>query len=749
MGHHRPDVILVGRRLPDNENLGLGYLLGALRDAGVPAEMAPLQDVRDVIAVAERVRRLRPRLVGLSLPDGGSSLLALALGERLVEVGYGGTVIAGGGFATLARRWLLQRYGWLDAVVRHAGEGPVVAIARRLRAGRASLDGLPGVTTRAGDGPPAEVLDRAPLEIRPARGTLPAILGHRAAHVAASRGCPGRCAYCGPAALQDLERAEGRRAGHDPARLRARGVGRTRRRTVDSLCDEMAALWRERDVRYFYFVDEQLVPRRADRARPFLSAWRQGLRQRGVGALGIGCMTRSDLLGGPVLDDLVALGLVRAFVGIELATAGELRAYGRGGDPERGMEVMGALDRARVATVCNVMLVHPASTAGTIDDGLRFMEAHPGQLFEATQMQVYHGTRLHRRLQAEGRVVGNPLRYGYAFGDPAVARFAEVLARLRGEAFRDYSVAFGVHDLRLALALARRLGEAPSIEALWDRSAGLSRRLGAVRVAALRDALVLARRGGGYGAAGALVARTAERIEALREEVDELGDDLARLVGKPAPVYRPLEAVAASVITFALAGAALVGAGGPARAGEPTPGEPPTAGAEAAQVSCSEQVTEIQRLAVTEAVLAADRCQDYVVTIPPGGAAPTVETMRPGTMTTRVTPEPSNPREADVVRNVAAVDTRCLEGTKVGVQRGAVRGQLDALFDKAVSGCGADRFSVVIELDAQGKVQTVTPQDPSSADAARAARCVQAAAVGMTFPCLAGYRVVPEFVIIE
>lgn len=162
-----------------------------------------------------------------------------------------------------------------------------------------------------------------------------------------------------------------------------------------------------------------------------------------------------------------------------------------------------------------------------------------------------------------------------------------------------------------------------------------------------------------------------------------------------------------------------------------------------------ELATEIQRLAVSEAVLAADRCQDYVVTIPPGGAAPTVETMRPGTMTTRVTPAPSNPREADVVRNVAAVDTRCLGGTEVGVQRGAVRGQLDALFDKAVSGCAADRFSVVIELDAQGKVQTVTPQDPSSADAARAARCVQAAAVGMTFPCLAGYRVVPEFVIIE
>ena len=84
----------------------------------------------------------------------------------------GGHVTAGGQFATLARAWLLERYAWLDSVVRFAGEVPVVALARRVSAAEPVAD-VPGVTTRAGDGPPAPVLDLAPMTLRPSRDRLP------------------------------------------------------------------------------------------------------------------------------------------------------------------------------------------------------------------------------------------------------------------------------------------------------------------------------------------------------------------------------------------------------------------------------------------------------------------------------------------------------------------------------------------------------------------------------------------------
>jgi len=46
-------------------------------------------------------------------------------------------------------------------------------------------------------------------------------------------------------------------------------------------------------------------------------------------------------------------------------------------------------------------------------------------------------------------------------------------------------------------------------------------------------------------------------------------------------------------------------------------------------------------------------------------------------------------------------------------------------------------------------VLRVTTQKQGDAEADKAARCVHAAALGMTFPCLAGYTVMPEYVIIE
>jgi len=118
------EIILVGRKLPDSENLGIGYLLASLQSAGFQGDMEILNDLRDMNRICKRILIEKPYLVGLSLPDGGSSFFALALGELLRRKGYMGHITAGGGFATLARNWLLERYNWLDSVVRFAGEVP-------------------------------------------------------------------------------------------------------------------------------------------------------------------------------------------------------------------------------------------------------------------------------------------------------------------------------------------------------------------------------------------------------------------------------------------------------------------------------------------------------------------------------------------------------------------------------------------------------------------------------------------------
>ncbi len=545
-------VALVGRRLPHNENLGLAYLRAALEGAGVSVTTHYVNDAADLARAIGALLAAPPDVVGLSLADGGSALLPLALGEALAVAGYRGHVTAGGQFATLARAWLLERYAWLGSVVRFAGEVPIVALARRVSAGEPVTD-VPGVTTRAGDGPPAPVLDLAPMTLRPSRDRLPEILGHPAAHIAASRGCVGRCQYCGPAALHALERREGVRAGIATHTLHEAGVGGVRRRDVDSICDEMAHLFHDRAVRYFYFVDEHMLPCDEGDALRFLSTWAEGLRARGVGPVGIGAMFRVDRLTPALVRALAGLGLVRAFVSLEIATDHEGRSVGRLAPRARDLALLGALADAGVTTVSNLMLVNPYSTPATIAAGIELLERVPAGVFEATRMMVYHGTRLHQRMAEQGRLIGNPLRYGYTFADPTTERFAEIFSRLRGEAFWNYSVAYRTHDSYLALALARRLHPdrvQPQVVSKLDAVRGRVNRL---YLDGYRRALALSRSGGGFVEAGGLVRELRGAALALERELERVEAQILAVAPPRARMFAPMNAAAASVVSFTLA----------------------------------------------------------------------------------------------------------------------------------------------------------------------------------------------------
>ena len=138
MGKKPLAVSLVGRRLPDNENLGIACLVAALRAAGFEARFHVLNGPGDMKRVACEIGAWDPDIVGFSMQDGGSSYLPIATGIMLRRRGYAGHVTCGGPFATLAREWLLDRYGWIASVVRLAGEIPIVELARKIRARSAS-----------------------------------------------------------------------------------------------------------------------------------------------------------------------------------------------------------------------------------------------------------------------------------------------------------------------------------------------------------------------------------------------------------------------------------------------------------------------------------------------------------------------------------------------------------------------------------------------------------------------------------
>ena len=760
-------VALVGRRLTDNENLGLGYLAAALTEAGFGWRRFDLNQAHDVSKLGQEVLRGEFELVGLSIPDGGSAYLPLAFGEFLQRQGYAKPITCGGSFATLARQWLLERCAWLHSVVRFAGEVPLVQLAQALREGR-DVHQIPGLTTRAGDGIPAPVLDSTPLTLWPTHDELPAVLGHPAANILATRGCAGRCGYCAPAALQMQEQKEGRLAGVRPELLRSAGVGYVRRRAVDDLCDEMAHLWQEHGVRYFYFVDEHLLPYGEDEALDFLARLGRGLGRRRVGKLGIGTMLRADRLTEKVVRAFAEVGLVRAFVGIELPSVAEGRRFGRPFDGQHARAILAACEAAGVAVVSNVMMVHPYSTPETIAGAIAFLESVPAGVFEATQMRVYHGTTLWHRMAKEGRLIGNPLRYSYRFSDPVVAHFDEIFMRLRAEAFWNHSIAYRTHDGFLAHTLGRRLRPDLGLGAISSEMGAIRDQVVELYVGAYRKALGLAVSGVGGVGADLLIAEARAAACRLQERLDACVHDLARRLDTSPRIFSPTRAAAAGAIAFTFLGGPLsacgrsaihspaVDATTPADVADATPtlvADARTTEAGQEVVLCTEAMRTEQERQYQEKVAQAASCfsgylhfpgdapPSAVFEIPPPGGPYVGGLCRTSADATDFDAQVSEWEAAAQGAAATELGHSCLArsrgGQEVDINGGAGQ-QADQIWQAFVdcankTGDYPSLLHIVIDRDGRVAAISATSEELSS--------CLLAALDGLVFPCLAGAEI--------
>ena len=549
----KSSVALVGRRLEHNDHLGIGYLEAALAGAAVRRSRHVLNHIDDVLPIARSICKQPPDVVGLSLQDGGSAVLPLALGELLRRLGYRGHITVGGPFATLARTWLLGRYAWLDSVVRFAGEAPLLALVRALARGE-SMACVPGLSTRAGDGPPADVLNPLPTTLLPVRHEGMRMLGRKVAHVSATRGCAGRCSYCGPAALQDAEVAEGLRAGHSRRELLSSGVGGIRRRSVADVADELAGLARSGHG-YAYFVDEHVLPYREADALNWLSDLQDRLKAAKVPKLALGCMLRAERVTQAVARHFAEIGLARCFLGIEFPSAEQGRLFRRQCNPEHALSILQQLDERGVASVSNLMLVHPNSTVASIEEGLRFLSRIEHGLFDVTRMKAYHGTHLYQRLLGEGRLYGNPLRWDYRLADPVAQRFTELLARVRMEALGDHSLAQRLHEIHTGLAVARRLDMRQPAAGVDAALADLRARLNAFTIESLRKTLDGARDLPDGKRSDDLMRGLAERASGFSTEIERLETEVHRLLGTPERRFSPMAAAAASSLIFLFASA--------------------------------------------------------------------------------------------------------------------------------------------------------------------------------------------------
>jgi len=227
-----------------------------------------------------------------------------SLGSR--RAGYQGHITAGGPLATLLRDKFLAEQPALDSVIRHDGERAAQALARAL-VDNTPLAQVPGLSTRTGDGQPnpRRAWSTAPCPLRsPQR---PHVLGLACADVAASRGCAGRCTYCGVAALERDARAELAQISC-PAEEMQLGRG-ARQRSADDVAAEVAELQRHHAVRVVRLVDDNLLGADASQALRWLRALRAGFDARAVQPLALRMMVEPRVVNEEVAAALADLGV--------------------------------------------------------------------------------------------------------------------------------------------------------------------------------------------------------------------------------------------------------------------------------------------------------------------------------------------------------------------------------------------------------------------------------------------------------
>jgi radical SAM superfamily enzyme YgiQ (UPF0313 family) len=394
----------------DQGNLGLGYLGAVLEQHGFKAELLDFRAGKD--AIFESVRSSQPLLVGFSLIFQYYLAEFQSLARDLRQRGVHSHFCIGGHFATLRFEELLARVPEIDSVVRCEGELTLLALMRRLAAGK-DWRGLAGLAYREGERVVATVprplidnLDDLPYPLRD--GETLAVLGKGASPILAGRGCARNCSFC--SIRQFYLGAPGKKI---------------RRRSPNEVVREMQYLFAERNVSIFLFQDDDF-PVHARSGRGWIDQFAGALTSTGLAANVIWKIScRADEVDFTLFATLRRAGLYMVYLGLESGTDEGLKALNKQltvADNLRAVRILKDLD---LSIAYGFMLFDPSSSFASVQHNIAFLRqiCDDGMLpVVACRMLPYAGTPIEDKLRREGRLRGDVLNPDYAFREPRLDR---------------------------------------------------------------------------------------------------------------------------------------------------------------------------------------------------------------------------------------------------------------------------------------------------------------------------------------
>ncbi len=433
-------VVLVGPI--QQENLALQYLAASARVHGHEVEVVSFGDRSELDAAVAAVVSRAPDVVGLGIAFQNHIEDYLALMRALRPAGFRGHLTCGGHVPTFCYRELLRDVPDLDTAVRHEAEQTFVELLAALSRGETPRD-IAGLVWREGDGVAVGPVRRPIVDLDaippPVRSPEPYVVGGITVDfLITARGCVGECNYCSIAAFT----AE---VGI-PFRLRK----------PEPVAEEVAAAYHERGARVMFVQDDLFVLPSEKKTVERVDRITARLRERGVEDAVFWVKGRPETITPAVCDALARMGTIHMFLGVENASAKRLDYLGRTHLPIHNESAISRCEAAGITPSFNFMLFDPDCALEDIVATLDMADAHPDLPWNVCRTEVYSGTALRDRLEAEGRLEGDYRSYGYRMRD---AR-AELMFRILRVSLHERALALeSLLNRLISLSFARQLHE--------------------------------------------------------------------------------------------------------------------------------------------------------------------------------------------------------------------------------------------------------------------------------------------------
>jgi len=368
--------------------LGILYCAGVLKAGGIEVSLLDQPAKRfSLDQTVNWVKKEDPDIIGFSV------LLSVAkeapkIAERVKAENPNITVVFGSHHATFNAERILEKYPFVDIVVRGEGEHTSLEIARCLEKQR-ELDKVEGVTFRRNgmivsnpDRPLNKDVDALPFPDRDLAGVQykSAIFGvkinsRKFTTMLSSRGCPFNCSFCGI-------RKFTRRAW--------------RPRSVENVITELEYLQSE-GYEQFLFADDNFT---LDAKR--VSKLCRSIKKEGMDIEWF-CDSRVDHVSYDMFRDMVNAGCRCLFFGIESANQRILDYYRKGITPEQSEKAVRNARKAGIDIIVGSFIVGaPDETQREIVNTLQFANKLDIDVPDVNILGAHVGTDLWNDLVAKG-----------------------------------------------------------------------------------------------------------------------------------------------------------------------------------------------------------------------------------------------------------------------------------------------------------------------------------------------------------